>query len=62
VNRKQYIGDSVYADFDGEYLILTTENGYADDPRNRICLDPSVYDALLKYVEWLNSVKAEARP
>ncbi len=29
---KQYIGDSVYAEFDGYRLTLTTENGYADDP------------------------------
>ncbi len=24
---KEYIGDSVYANYDGYYIILTTENG-----------------------------------
>lgn len=43
---KQYIGDSVYADFDGERVILTTENGYHDDPRNRIVLEPEVWSSL----------------
>ena len=36
---KQYLGDSVYAQFDGYHVILTTENGYNDDPRNRIALE-----------------------
>ena len=44
--RKAYLGDSVYAAHDGYSLILTTENGYPDDPRNRIVLEPDVYRAL----------------
>ena len=55
--KKTYIGDSVYADFDGYSIILTTENGYADDPRNRIVLDPQVYEALLM---WVNHCKKPA--
>lgn len=31
--RKEYLGDSVYASFDGYHIILTTENGYPDDQR-----------------------------
>jgi hypothetical protein len=46
---KMYLGDSVYAQFDGYHIILTTENGYADDPRNRIALEPAVMDALKAY-------------
>ena len=46
---KQYIGDSVYAQFDGYHIILTTENGYPDDPRNRIALEPQVLSALKQY-------------
>lgn len=57
--RKQYLGDSVYADTDGYSLILTTENGYPDDPRNKIVLEPTVYESLLKYVEWLQKVREE---
>ena len=46
---KEYLGDSVYADFDGYHIILTTENGYPDDPRNRIALEPEVIIKLLRY-------------
>lgn len=44
--KKVYLGDSVYVDFDGYGLILTTENGYPDDPRNKIFLGPAVFEAL----------------
>ena len=50
---KTYLGDSVYADFDGYHIILTTENGYPDDPRNRIALEPQVLSALNNYVQGL---------
>lgn len=50
-NQKRYLGDSVYADFDGEYVWLTTENGYPDDPRNKIALGPDELDALNQYVK-----------
>ncbi len=46
---KIYLGDSVYASFDGYNIVLTTENGYLDDPRNRICLEPHVIDSLIEY-------------
>ena len=52
---KQYLGDSVYAAFDGYNNVLTTENGYPDDPRNRIVIEPDVYSALVKYYEKLRS-------
>lgn len=55
--KKQYIGDSVYVDFDGHGLILTTENGYG--PSNKIYLEPEVYFALESYV---NSLKASNQP
>lgn len=51
--KKVYLGDSVYVDFDGYGLILTTENGYPDDPRNKIFLEPAVFEALVKYVDVL---------
>ncbi len=50
--NKQYIGDSVYVEFDElERVVLTTNNGYPDDPRNLIVLEPEVYAELLKWVE-----------
>ena len=55
MNMKDYLGDSVYVEYDDneamEILILTTNNGYPDDPRNRIVLDTHVYNALLRFVE-----------
>ena len=47
---KEYIGDSVYADFDGFAVVLTTENGLPNDPSNRIVLEPEVYTSLHQYV------------
>ncbi len=56
MNKKVYIGDSVYAEiqpapFIGFELVLTTENGYPDDPRNRIVLGGSEWSSLLMFVE-----------
>jgi hypothetical protein len=48
---KQYLGDSVYAECDGFRVILTTENGYPDDPRNRIVLEPEAVYALTRFYE-----------
>jgi hypothetical protein len=60
MNNTQYLGDSIYVDFDGVALVLRTENGYPDDPRNRIVLEPEVYEALAKYVERLKGVGEDA--
>jgi hypothetical protein len=47
--NKVYLGDSVYVDNDGYYLILTTENG--DSPSNVIYLERPVWRSLCEYVE-----------
>jgi len=47
---KQYLGDSVYADFDGFAVTLTTENG--DGPSNTIVLEPQIVKALNRYLPW----------
>lgn len=53
---KTYLGDSVYADFDGDYpaltpyngyIVLTTENGFG--ATNTIFLESKVMDALIRY-------------
>lgn len=62
---KTYLGDSVYVDFDGYHLVLTTENG--GGASNTIYLEPTVYTALTRYVErtynetYLDGGKDEAR-
>ena len=59
--RKRYIGDSVYVQFDGYHYVLTTENGLPYDPSNRICLEPSVYESLVKWVEALREFYASGK-
>lgn len=44
---KDYLGDGVYADFDGFAIVLTTENGV--EVSNTIVLEPSVMEALKRY-------------
>ena len=46
--EKQYMGDSVYADFDGGHIVLTTENGFG--PSNTIYLDDGVAARLFVYM------------
>lgn len=46
-----YLGDSVYAEFDGFGIILTTNNG--SGPTNTIYLEPATYHGLTKFVEQL---------
>lgn len=48
-SRKIYLGDAVYAEFDGYGIMLTTEDSYRAD--NRIYLEPDVYRALVAFVE-----------
>ena len=57
-DSKQYLGDSVYAEFDGYHIVLTTENGLPADPSNTIALEPTVYAALIRYHEWLSQRNA----
>lgn len=48
---KQYIGDGVYADFDGYAIVLTTEDGIS--VQNTVVLEPQVWRSLVEYVERL---------
>ena len=45
---KIYLGDSVYAEFNGVDITLTTDNGYG--PSNTIVLDSEVIQALNEFV------------
>lgn len=49
--EKTYLGDGVYAAYDGYHIGLTTENGIS--VTNEIMLEPLVVDALLAYIERL---------
>jgi hypothetical protein len=56
--EKQYIGDGVYADFDGYTVTLTTENGTGIT--NTIYLEPEVLQELEGYVNRLRKQKVAA--
>lgn len=56
---KQYLGDSVYVDYDGCMLVLTTENGFG--PSNIIYLEPGVLNSLVEYLKWLPDALARLR-
>lgn len=49
----QYLGDGVYASYDGFQLWLDTR---AQTPVNRIALEPSTFNALLAYVERIKAI------
>jgi hypothetical protein len=55
---KVYLGDGVYADFDGFNLVLTTENGIS--VQNTIYLEPQVFNHLLLYVDRLRLEVSDA--
>jgi hypothetical protein len=56
---KEYIGDSVYAEWDGYGVVLTTENGFR--PTNRIYLEPGVVAALAKFIREAHDERCELR-
>lgn len=47
--NKAYLGDSVYVEIEDGMFKLTTNNGYPDDPRNVIFMEPEVYIAFKRY-------------
>lgn len=50
-NNKAYLGDGVYAEFDGAGVVLTTQDGVSI--QNTIFLEPEVFENLTKYGEAL---------
>ena len=58
MNKKIYLGDSVYAAFDGFGITLTTENGDGT-PSNEIYIEPNVFRSLANFVEGVRSGNIE---
>lgn len=48
---KEYLGDSVYAEWADFALTLTTENGKPDDPSNTIIFELEVLEKLVGYID-----------
>lgn len=57
IGREAYLGDAVYASFDGWQLRLRCAA-----PECEIFLEPSVYFALLEFVKSLNSAHSTQEP
>jgi hypothetical protein len=55
---KEYLGDAVYASFDGWHITLTTENGIR--ATNTIYLEPAVQVALVQFIERIVAARKEA--
>jgi hypothetical protein len=53
--KRRYLGDGVFADFDGHHIVLTAEDGI--QVTNRVYLEPGVFAALVKYqatlLDWI---------
>lgn len=54
---KEYLGDSVYAEFDGDGINLTTENGFG--PTNTVYLEPRVFLALNRFAKRIREMIEE---
>jgi agmatine/peptidylarginine deiminase len=48
--NKEYLGDGVYIESDGNGFVLTTEDGLPDAPTNTIYLEPEVVWSLQRYL------------
>lgn len=46
---KTYLGDGLYASFDGYHIWLTAENGISI--QNKVAIEPAVYHALRNWVD-----------
>ncbi len=57
INEKRYLGDSVYARFDGFNVTLTTENG--DQASNTIILEPQTGQAFGQFLTDMNRILDE---
>lgn len=55
---KDYMGDSVYAAWDGYAVTLTTENGFPGDPSNVVVMEPAVLEALDRFRRRIALVRA----
>jgi hypothetical protein len=56
MDEKTYLGDSVYAVYDGNGIVLTTENEGSFNPSNTIYIDSEVWTNLLNFVNRLKAV------
>ena len=51
MEQRTYLGDSVYARFDGEQVWIYTDNGYGPNQVREIALNADTLEALGRFVE-----------
>lgn len=56
-DNKQYLGDSVYADYDGYQIQLYLDNGFG--AKNEICMEPDVMHSFIAYAKRMGVIKDE---
>jgi hypothetical protein len=57
----RYLGDGVYASFDGYHIWLQTDSHLEHEATNRIALEPEVFTALVQYQTAVNRAIAVAQ-
>jgi len=57
MNYREYLGDGLYADFDGYQIILAANNGIRDT--NVVYLEPSVLKKFFAYTELIEQIKKQ---
>lgn len=60
MERKQYLGDGLYADFDGYQIELYASNG--ERKTNSVYLEPGVLASFLIYIENLKKAMNAGEP
>jgi len=56
INKTEYIGDGVYATFDGYGIVLDLRG---QDDTTRICIEPEVWVSLQRFVGDWNKIEKE---
>ena len=56
---EDYLGDGLYADFDGYQIILAANDRNSGNPTDRVALEPSVIEAFLRYLNRIKSLRGE---
>jgi len=59
MNKKTYLGDSVYGEWNGFRVTLTTDNGFG--PSNTIVMEPEVIEAFILFVEAIEKAIKEGK-
>jgi len=57
IEKKRYLGDGVYSEFDGHQIKLSTSNGHDSYDANVIFLEPEVVNNLLDYIKWVTTYR-----